>query len=224
MLKNNQVLYSYFDIGKGIRDFDIDLSKITKPSRVHTITSTITQRLQISVHAKVDKNFGMHHFLGEEFGFGSIDYYRPDELFQEYSTLMGYSKGMSHYIITKVGNSIPTTVEPFETSFNVDGTTLANFSFTSSGNFDFYRAEFRASAPNKLAFTLYSPSAANYNSVKLPDFSKYLDGNQIDYNSINMEHFGLHQHDGFDEKKIIYKTYNSFLGLGLNSRAVERPF
>ncbi|HEX8377122.1 MAG TPA: hypothetical protein VF602_04845 [Pedobacter sp.] len=223
-IKNNQVYYNFFNIGKGIKDFEIDLNTVTKSALVKTITLTNNQMLNVNVHGRIDKNFNMQHFLGSKRGQGEVDFYYPDGIFEEYHTSVGYSLGSLSYIIAHTGTSIPTKFDPYETAFNVTGATLANFSFSTSGAFDFYKATFTNDAPMTLAVTLISPSAANHNNIKLPNFAKYVDGMTIDLNTLKIRWFGLHQVDGFEEKNLAYNTWNFSLSSRLNAKAVEKYF
>jgi len=137
---------------------------------------------------------------------------------------MSYRIGDLSYNIATTSTTIPDKAAAFNASFKINGSSLANFVPSWSGKFDYYFAHF-SSYPKKpyLDFVLYSPSAANYTNIKLPDFSKYLGISKVDLNSLSLNSFGLYQVDGFDETKFYYKD-GLFNSSNFNGKSVTRNY
>ncbi|MDR6940706.1 hypothetical protein [Mucilaginibacter pocheonensis] len=217
MLKDNKYTYNFFNIPKGTLNFNVDVSQLTKTNLTKTITAP-GDDLQVQVYAKSDVNYVDFYLLENKYtSSNQIDIYYPSETFPEYDVLMNYRIGDLSYNIATTSTTIPDKAAAFNASFKSNGSSLTNFVPSWSGKFDYYRAEFQNDHLNPtLDFTFFSPSAANYTNIKLPDFSKYLGVSKLDLNSFSIKSFGLYQFNGFDETKFFYKdgllNYQNFNG------------
>jgi hypothetical protein len=211
MLKNNQYSYNFFNIPSGVSNYNLDLNQLTETPLVQTITAPSNNfSIQVLAQSNVINNPNYYSLGGASSPSNSLSYYYPSEPFALYSVLMDYSIGNLNYTITTAGTTIPSQVAAFNASFNIPSSTLANFVPSFSGNFDFYNANFleNPSSP-KLQVVLWSPSAANYTNIKLPDFSKYLGLTSLDLNSITLTSFSLFQMNGFNEQDVPFQlTYD----------------
>ncbi len=207
MLKNNQYVYQFFNIPNGTTNFNVDISQLTETPAVQTMTAP-GSNFQVSVFAKPDVNYANEYYLGQvsaPYSYNTLNYYYPSEPFAEYDALMSYTIGKFDYTIITAAAAIPAQVPAFNASFNIPASTLANFVPNYTGTFDFYEAVFANtnSTPN-VQFVLYSPSAANYTNIKLPDFSSYLGLASLDLSQQVLTYFGLYQTDGFNEANFYY--------------------
>jgi hypothetical protein len=222
MLKNNQYSYNFFNIPSGTTNYNVDLTQLTKTPLVQNISGP-SNNLSVAVYAKADVNYSNSYNFGTVYsGNNTLSYYYPSEIFPEYDVFMGYTIGNLNYTITTTGTTIPNQVPSFNASFNIaSSTTLANFVPSYSGNFDYYHANFlNVTSKPYLQVDLFSPSAANYTNIILPDFSKYLGITSIDFNILALKFFGLYQVNGFNEQDFYYPTYNN--GFNINSKEVSR--
>jgi len=223
MLKNNQYFYNLFSIPDGSTSLNVDASQLTETPNVASITSP-GSNLSVQVMAKTDTGYeNFYNFGMTRSQYNQLNYYYPTEQFKQYDALMYYQIGNFHYAIVTAGTTIPTQVASFDASFNVQASTLANFTPSITGTFDYYQASFSniASASN-LQVDLFSPSAAGYTNIKLPDFSKYLGVSSLDLNTLALKLFGVYQVDGFNETRFFYKNYHSYFNV--NSKAIEEIF
>lgn len=223
MSSNNKHLYNLFDIPKGTFDYNIDISQLTKTALTKSLTAP-GNNFQVRIYAKTDTNYLNSYILGyTNSPLNQLNIYYPSETFPEYDVQMLYSIGSLNYTVTTAGATIPDQVSAFDASFNVANSTLLNFKPAYSGTFDYYHANFQntATSPN-LQVDLYSPSAANYTNIKLPDFSKYLGVNSIDLNTLTLSFFGLYQLNGFKEGTLFYKDFHNYQNV--NSKAVEHSY
>jgi len=223
MLKNNQYSYNFFNIAAGTVNDNVDLSQLTETPLTESISAP-GNNLQVEVFAKTDTNYSNTYNFGvTRSQSGTLNYYYPSETFQQYDVLMFYSIGSLNYTIGTAGATIPNQAAAFNASFTNTASALANFVPSYSGTFDYYHANFQnaSSSPN-LEVDLYSPSAANYTNIKLPDFSKYLGVTSVDLSTLILQTFGLYQVDGFSEANFFYKDYHSYLNV--NSKAVEQSY
>jgi len=223
MLKNNQYFYNLFSIPDGSTSLNVDASQLTETPNVASITSP-GSNLSVQVMAKTDTGYeNFYNFGMTRSQYNQLNYYYPTEQFKQYDALMYYQIGNFHYAIVTAGTTIPTQVASFDASFNVQASTLANFTPSITGTFDYYQASFSniASASN-LQVDLFSPSAAGYTNIKLPDFSKYLGVSSLDLNTLALKLFGVYQVDGFNETCFFYKNYHSYFNV--NSKAIEEIF
>ncbi|MDN3549294.1 hypothetical protein [Mucilaginibacter aquaedulcis] len=212
MLKNNKVLYNFFDIDKGVHDFNVDLSKLTKTSLVKNMTAP-GGNFQVWVSARADLKYDNSYYFGSVYNQNNhIDYYYPAESFPEYTTTMFYSIGDFNYFYKTTGTTIPDKPVSFTATFNNPGSSLGNFKPSFSGLFDLYTAHFEylGNETTRLSADFYSPATANYTNVKLPDFSKYLGVKSIDLTKIALKRFELAKMPNF---KDVF-NYASFNVLG----------
>ena len=223
MQKNNTVLYNFFTIPAGTTNYNLDLAKVTKPAKVKSVTAP-GNNFGMYVYAKLDKaSFNGYYFGPTNSQTNQLNYYYPSETFPEYDTFMGYYIGNFNYVIKNVGTDIPDHAAVFNASFNVAGTSLANFKPTVLGTFDYYWANFiDLTSSHHLQVNLFSPSAANYTTVKLPNFSKYLGVSQVNLSALLLKQFGLYQTDGFNEAKFYYDSPTS--DSALNSKSVVQNY
>ncbi len=92
-----------------------------------------------------------------------------------------------------------------------------------TGNFDYYHAHFlNVTSSPKLQVDLFSPSAANYTNIMLPDFSKYLGVTSVDLNTLALVTFELYQCNGFNEQNFFYPNFHN--QLNINSKTVYRNY
>jgi hypothetical protein len=220
MLKNNQYSYNFFNIPSGVSNYNLDLNQLTETPLVQYISAP-GNNLEVEVLAKSDVNSSNSYNFGmTRSQYNSLNYYYPSEAFPEYDVLMFYSIGNLNYTIITAGTAIPNQAAAFNASFNIPSSTLANFAPSVSGSFDYYIASFlnNPSSP-KLQVVLYSPSAANYTNIKLPDFTKYLGVTNLDLNTIKLMYFGLYQVSGFNEQDFFYRNDTN-----INSKTVYRSY
>ena len=223
MLKNNQYFYNFFSIPDGSTSLNIDANQLTETPNVAAITSP-GSNLSVQVMAKADTNYANFYNFGiTKSQYNQLNYYYPTEQFKQYDALMRYQIGNFNYTIVTACATIPSQVASFDASFNVQATTLANFAPSVSGTYDYYQASFsNIASAKKLQVDLYSPSAAGYTNIKLPDFSKYLGVSNLDLSTLALKSFGVYQVDGFNETSFYYKNYHSYFNI--NSKAVEESF
>lgn len=223
MLQNNQYFYNFFSIPNGSMSLSVDANQLTETPAVAAITSP-GSNLSVQVMAKTDTGYANFYNFGiTRSQYNQLNYYYPTEQFKEYDALMHYQIGNFNYTIVTAGTTIPGQVASFDASFNVQASTLANFTPSVTGTYDYYQASFSniASASN-LQVDLYSPSAAGYTNIKLPDFSKYLGMSSLDLNTLALKSFGVYQVDGFKETSFFYKNYHSYFNI--NSKAIEESY
>jgi hypothetical protein len=213
--KNGMPSYHFFDIPKGSDDLTIDLNQCT--STMNTINLTINGLYpSVQVAAKTDKNSGFEYDLGTSsiLGAGTVVFNYPKEPFQQYSTIVMYGKlsGIQNiqYGKATVGPAISTDVSIFPATINFTGTSMADFSVSTTGTYDYYYAHFIAkNISTNLDINYWSPSAADYKNVKLPDLSQFIPSNLLDPTLMRLQDYGLYRVDGFDEKKFTYKRAES---------------
>jgi len=213
--KNEIPSYHFFDIPKGSHDLTIDLNQCT--STMNTINFTINGIYpSVQVAAKTDKNSAFEYDLGTSsiFGTGTVAFNYPKEPFQQYSTILSYNRldnnQNMHYSKAIVGPAISTDASIFPATINFTGTSMADFSVSTTGTYDYYYAHFIAqNISANLDINYWSPSAANYKNVKLPDFSEFIPKNLLDPTLMRLQDYGLYRVDGFDEKKLTYKSTES---------------
>ncbi|HEY4323632.1 MAG TPA: hypothetical protein VGN20_06590 [Mucilaginibacter sp.] len=223
MLQNNQYFYNFFSIPNGSTSLNVNANQLTETPAVAAITSP-GSNLSVQVMAKTDTRYANFYNFGiTRSQYNQLNYYYPTEQFKEYDALMHYQIGNFNYTIVTAGTTIPGQVASFDASFNVQASTLANFTPSVTGTYDYYQASFSniASASN-LQVDLYSPSAAGYTNIKLPDFSKYLGISSLDLNTLALKSFGVYQVDGFNETSFFYKNYHSYFNI--NSKAIEENY
>ncbi|MDB5087956.1 MAG: hypothetical protein JWR09_1950 [Mucilaginibacter sp.] len=220
LLKNNEYKYTFFDLPNGTTDFNVDLNQLTKSSISKTITAP-SGNLQVDVVAKSDKDY----LNGFDFGMmysqdNTLNYYYPTEKFVEYDTRIIYTIGNFNYYSVTSADFIPSKPADFNATLTYAGSTMKDFVPSFTGTFDYYHAAFQntPSTPN-LSIDLYSPSAANYTHIKLPDFSKYLGMKNFDMTNQKLDFFEIEQCDGFDETQPFYKSV--FGTGGYNSKAIQ---
>lgn len=223
MLKNNQYLYNFFSIPDGSTSLNVDANQLTETPNVAAITSP-GGNLAVQVMAKTDTGYANFYNFGiTRSQYNQLNYYYPTEQFNQYDALMHYQIGNFNYTIVTAGTTIPSQVASFDASFNVQASTLANFTPSVTGTYDYYQASFsNIASASKLQVDLYSPSAAGNTNIKLPDFSKYLGVSSLDLNTLALKSFGLYQVDGFNETRFFYKNYHSYFNV--NSKAIEESF
>ncbi|WP_426671606.1 hypothetical protein ACPPVU_10245 [Mucilaginibacter sp. McL0603] len=211
ILKNNQYSYNFFTMPVGATDYNVDLSQLTKTPLTKTITAP-GNNFQVEVCAKPDSNYSNFYNFGfTRSQYNQLNIYYPSETYEEYDVLMDYSVGSLNYRILTSGKTIPDQAATFGASFTVAGSTLADFVPSCTGTFDYYHANFlNLNAGSRLQVDLYSPSAANYTNIKLPDFSKYLGVQSIDLSKLALKSFELDQYDGFSELNF-YPGNSAFL-------------
>ena len=223
MLKNNQYFYNFFSIPDGSTSLNVDAGQLTENPNVASITSP-GSNLSVQVMAKTDTGYeNFYNFGITRSQYNQLNYYYPTEQFKQYDALMHYQIGNFNYSIVTAGTTIPSQVASFDASFNLQASTLANFAPVITGTYDYYQASFtNVASANNLQVDLYSPSAAGYTDIKLPDFSKYLGINTLDLSTLALKSFGLYQVDGFNETRFYYKNYHSYFNI--NSKAIEERF
>ena len=223
MLKNNQYFYNFFSIPDGSTSLNVDAGQLTENPNVASITSP-GSNLSVQVMAKTDTGYeNFYNFGITRSQYNQLNYYYPTEQFKQYDALMHYQIGNFNYSIVTAGTTIPSQVASFDASFNLQASTLANFAPVITGTYDYYQASFtNVASANNLQVDLYSPSAAGYTDIKLPDFSKYLGVNTLDLSTLALKSFGLYQVDGFNETRFYYKNYHSYFNI--NSKAIEERF
>lgn len=213
--KNGMPSYHFFDIPKGSSDVTIDLNQCT--STMNTINFTINGLYpSVQVTAKTDKNSAFEYDLGTSsiFGSGTVVFNYPKEPFQQYSTIVTYSKLDNNQNIqygkATVGSAISTDVGIFPATINFTGTSMADFNVSTTGAYDYYYAHFIAkNISTNLDINYWSPSAASYKNVKLPDFSEFIPKNLLDPTLMRLQDFGLYQVQGFNENKLTYEQVGS---------------
>jgi hypothetical protein len=225
--KNNTVMYNFFDISSGTHDFTVDLAQCTKPSMVQEITSPGTN-LQVDIWGKNDVTPTYQYDHDWRYDLGGVSsqsnhlsYYYPAEPFKQYVSTMTYQLNDFGYFFINLNSSMPSTAGSFDATFNVSGTSIADFKPSFSGTFDYYGAFFEnlASTPNFYIY-VYSPSAANYTNVKFPDFSKYVSG--VSPGNIKLKNFTLYQQDVYNESTFDYfGGYNIYY---MNSKQVSKGY
>lgn len=224
MLKNNQYSYKFFDIPTGTSNYNVDLTQLNEIPLVQTISSP-GNNIGVEVFAKADVNYSSSYYFGLIYSpySNTLKYYYPSEIFPEYDVEMGYTVGNLDYLIITAGKTIPNQVPAFNASFNIPSSTLANFVPSYSGTFDYYHAHFlNVNSSPKLQVDLFSPSAANYTNIMLPDFSKYLGVTNVDLNTLALDTFELYQCDGFNEQNFFYPNFHS--QFNINSKTVYRSY
>ena len=149
----------------------------------------------------------------------------PTETFPEYDTYAGYRIGDKMYEIVTTGTTIPAKIDGFDATFNVSGTTLANFVPSFSGTFDYYHANFENINGPGIITDLYSPAAAKFTNIKMPDLSKYLQVTAIDLNTQKLKVFELEQYTGFNEKTFRFKPANAIRSApDFNAKSVSQGY
>jgi hypothetical protein len=206
ILKNNQYSYNFFNIPKGTLNLNVDLTQLTKAPLIKTFTSPGTN-LSAEVFAITDNNyFNFYDFGVNNSGSNQLSYYYPSEFFPLYTTRTNFSTGSFYYSNYSTGTSIVNQVEPINASIAIKGTNLTNFVPGFSGTFDYYFANFISAIGTKpyIEISLFSPSAANFTNIKLPDFSQYLGVTSLDLSAQVLTAFQLIQVSSFNESNFPY--------------------
>lgn len=221
MLKNNQVSYNFFDIAKGVKNYDIDLAQVNRTPNMVSMTSP-GANFGVSVIAKKDKTKEYRYNFGQiNAQFNQIDYYYPTESFQEYVTSYSYTIGNFDYSIINTGATIPAQAPSFPATFTVTGTTMKNFKPSPSGQFSYYTAHFEGTDGGQFfAVDLFSPSEANFSTFKFPDFAKYLEVSSLDLDVLKLKSVTLRQQDGYSEKLFPYNSGDT----NVNMKQIKRNF
>jgi len=227
MLKNNQYTYNFFNIPTGASDLNVDLSQVTETPLIKSIMFPTGSQPFAVVYAKTNVNYYNAYVLGgASILSNQATIYYPSETFPEYDLMMGYFTGNFGYYFTTSGTTIPSQAPTFNASFSVAGSDLTNFVPSTTGTFDYYHATFlNRNSGSNFQVDLYSPSAANYTKVKLPDFSTYpgLSGFNLSAELLNT--FELEQYNGFNEQHFTYKDVNAILSYpGFNCSDVRRDY
>jgi hypothetical protein len=220
MLKNNKVTYNFFTIPVGTTDYNLDLSKVTSSPIIKSYTAS-GDSFYLRVSAKQDKSSDNSYDFGRiSSNSNQLDFYYPNEPFQQYTTVANYRIGELYYTIKQVETGIPAAINTFDPSFLKPGTSMANFKPSISGTSDYYFANFvDLTSAKYLQLNLISPAAGYLTPVKLPDFSKYLGVSSVNLNALLLKQFGLYQADGFNEAHFHYDTPGS--DTNLSSKSVE---
>ncbi len=227
MLKNNQYKYNFFNIPAGTNDLNVDLTQLTKTPLVQNITFPVSSQTYALTYGKPSSNYYDAYYLGRASTSGNqATVYYPAETFPEYDTMMGYISGNFSYTFATSGATIPDQVPTFGASFSVAGSNLTDFVPSFTGTFDYYHATFlNTNAGSNFQVDLYSPSAANYTNVKLPDFSVYPGLSGFSLSSEQLLAFELEQYTGFNELRFTYKDVNAILSFpGFNCSDVRRVY
>jgi hypothetical protein len=218
MLKNNIVTYNFFTIPVGTTDYNLDLSKVTSSPIIKTYT-TPGDSFYLSVSAKQDKSSDNAYAFGRiSSNSNQLDFYYPNEPFQQYTTVANYRIGELNYTIKQVGTGIPASINTFDPSFLKPGISMANFKPSITGTSDYYFANFiDLTSAKYLQLSLFSPAAGYLTPVKLPDFSKYLGVSSVNLGALLLKQFGLYQADGFNEARFYYDAPGSDTNLSSKS-------
>ncbi|MEN0054263.1 MAG: hypothetical protein AAGC65_11365, partial [Mucilaginibacter sp.] len=224
MQTNGRHLYNFFNVPKGASSLDVDMTQINKTSLVKNITSPGTN-LSVQIFGRPDKKYFNSYNLGQVTSLTSgLNYYYPQESFDEYVTEIGYTIGKSNYFFTKNTSTIPDKADTYDAVINTPASNLTTFKPSFSGNVDYYEAHFSDNPTPNLFVLLFAPAAANYNNIKFPDFSKYLGVKSVDLTKQVLTYFCIYQDGTFDEKNFLYKSNGRSDYPSLNLRSVSRSY
>ncbi|WP_439695963.1 hypothetical protein ACFGVS_24645 [Mucilaginibacter sp. AW1-7] len=224
MNKNNKQTYAFFNVTPDsyVR---IDFAAINKTPLVKTVTAPVSN-FAFSVYAKSKPDYFDAMVLSSGTSpLNTINVAYPTETFPEYDTYASYRIGDKMYEIVTTGTTIPAKIDGFDATFNVSGTTLANFVPSFSGTFDYYHANFENTNGPGIITDLYSPAAAKFTNIKMPDLSKYLHVTTINLNTQKLTGFQLEQYTGFDEKVFRFKPANAIRSApDFNAKSVSQGY
>jgi len=227
MLKNNQYSYNFFNIPKGTLNLNVDLSQLKETPLVKTITSTYNN-LSVSVYGISDNNYyNFYDFGRTSSSANQVNYNYPSESFPLYTTSAFSQNGNFLYTNVSTGTSIPDQIGTINASIAIKGTNLTNFVPGFSGTFDYYLADFLSNGTGTGSFpvvqiALFSPSAANFTNIKLPDFSKYLGLTSLDLSAFNLKTFQLLQVSSFNESNFPYPSSSQVNPNNFSFKSVEQ--
>jgi hypothetical protein len=225
VLKNNQHYYNLFSIAKGTANFNLDISQLNKTPLKTAITAP-GNNIAAVVVAKTDQRWGNGYNFGEmRSPSGSVDYYYPTEPFKYYETRIRYTIGNYDYRMFTSGPAIDGQAKLINASFSVNGTTLANLVPNITGTCDYYHASFTYSGNGPhLQTELYSPAAANYTNIKMPDFSKYLGLQSLDLTTQKLSNFEVVKANVFDETKFTYDIETGGFTQTVDCRVIAKKY
>jgi hypothetical protein len=123
------------------------------------------------------------------------------------------------------GPAIDGQAKLINASFSVNGTTLANLVPNITGTCDYYHASFTYSGNGPhLQTELYSPAAANYTNIKMPDFSKYLGLQSLDLTTQKLSNFEVVKANVFDETKFTYDIETGGFTQTVDCRVIAKKY